>query len=327
MRYCCEFNQIHAFHVDHVDHVDHVGHVGHVDRGIFFIRVLFILQLLSAALVALLWSTSASGHVYGALSEGAHWKLEPSRLGCKLSQPLPSYGTAVFYRRAGETMRFYLESQRKTKFGGQAHIMSAAPAWMHTQPINSLGKVKVNNGVRPVDISHNLASLVMAELQRGRVAVIEHTGWYTQHKVEVEVNAVNFTEAYRDFSACLADLLPANFDQLERTTFLFDSGADWLRREYRARIRTISEYVGVDKSVARIFVDGHSDSAGRTGANWDMSRRRAEVVKEIMMEEGIPEEMIVLRYHGENFPVAKNNSVKNRAKNRRVTLRMEKASR
>lgn len=275
----------------------------------------------------LLLSEMAYGHLYGSLADNVKWRLEPSRLACKLSQPLPSYGQAIFYRRAGEKMRFFLDSQRQIKFGGKAQVMSAAPAWLHTKPLIPLGNVKVHNGFRPLDVKHNLASLMMAELQRGRIAVIEHTGWYKTHKIEVEISSVNFTEAYRDFAACLADLLPANFDQLERTTFYYDAGSHWLRRAYRSRVQTIADYVSVDKQVERIYVDGHSDNIGRSGANWDMSRRRAEVVKEIMIEEGIPEEMIVLRYHGENYPVVKNNSAKNRAKNRRVTLRMEKASR
>lgn len=279
------------------------------------------------AMALLLAPVKVFGHLYGALSDIAQWKLEPSRLACKLSQPLPSYGEAVFYRRAGERMQFYIDSQRKIKFGGEAKIFSAAPAWMHTKPVIPLGNVKVENGFRPIKVQHELASLIMAELQRGRVAVVEHIGWYDTHQVEVEVSSINFTDAYRDFSGCLADLVPANFDQLEKTTFLYDSGSHALKKQYRGRIKLIAQYVSADKFVDKIFVDGHTDSVGRSGSNWDMSRKRAEVVKEIMLEEGIPEDLIVLRHHGENYPVVSNNSKKNRARNRRVTLRMEQASR
>lgn len=283
-----------------------------------------VVAFLMLTAVSCLSSMSVYGHLYGSLIDTASWKLEPSRLACKLWQPVPSYGTAVFYRRAGEQMKFYLDSQRKIKFAKKARIFSAPPAWMHGKRDNPIAMVKESNGFRPILIDHNLASLVMAELQRGRIAVVEHSGWYTNHLVEIEVSSINFTKAYEGFVACLADLLPANFDQLERTTFYFRGGMHWLERSYRDRIKMISEYIAVDKSVARIYVDGHTDNLGRTGENWDLSRRRAEVVKEIMLSEGIPEDMIVLRYHGEHYPVAKNNSARNRAKNRRVTLRLEK---
>ena len=77
-------------------------------------------------------------------------------------------------------------------------------------------------------------------------------------------------------------------------------------------------------SVNGIYIDGHSDSQGRRLMNRDMSKRRAEEVTAYLISIGLDPNMITTRYHGERYPVVPNNSKKNRDRNRRVTIRLEK---
>jgi outer membrane protein OmpA-like peptidoglycan-associated protein len=47
-------------------------------------------------------------------------------------------------------------------------------------------------------------------------------------------------------------------------------------------------------------------------------------VTNYLISQGVPEEMITTRYHGERYPVVPNTSAENRARNRRVAIRLER---
>ena len=55
-----------------------------------------------------------------------------------------------------------------------------------------------------------------------------------------------------------------------------------------------------------------------------VSKIRAELVTNYLLGKGISKEMIVTRYHGESYPVVKNTANRNRAKNRRTTVRLSR---
>lgn len=94
----------------------------------------------------------------------------------------------------------------------------------------------------------------------------------------------------------------------------------------RARLDIVLQYMRADPSVNRIELDGHSDNSGNRLLNRDLSRRRALAVQDYLIANGVPEEQITLRFHGERYPVVANSSEANRAKNRRVTLRLERGA-
>ena len=81
-------------------------------------------------------------------------------------------------------------------------------------------------------------------------------------------------------------------------------------------------YVNADASVTAINVDGHTDSTGRRIYNRRLSKARAEAVRDYMATRGISADVIRTRYHGERYPIAKNNTKKNKLLNRRTTVRL-----
>jgi len=93
----------------------------------------------------------------------------------------------------------------------------------------------------------------------------------------------------------------------------------------RAKLDIILQFLKADPSVNRIQLDGHSDNSGNRLTNRDLSRRRALAVEEYLIANGVPKEQITVRFHGERYPLVANNGPANRAKNRRVTLRLERA--
>lgn len=71
---------------------------------------------------------------------------------------------------------------------------------------------------------------------------------------------------------------------------------------------------------AVIEVQGHTDSRGSDWYNEQLSERRANRVREYLIENGISADRLTARGYGESEPTADNDTVSGRAANRRVAL-------
>jgi OOP family OmpA-OmpF porin len=70
----------------------------------------------------------------------------------------------------------------------------------------------------------------------------------------------------------------------------------------------------------RVEVGGHTDSTGTAAYNQDLSRRRAEAVRDYLIKKGIDGSRLEAKGYGETQPVADDGTSAGRAKNRRVEL-------
>ena len=71
-----------------------------------------------------------------------------------------------------------------------------------------------------------------------------------------------------------------------------------------------------------IQVEGHTDSRGSESYNMDLSSRRAEAVKNLLVQKGVEPSRILTIAYGESKPIASNDSDYGRAKNRRVEIKV-----
>jgi len=115
-----------------------------------------------------------------------------------------------------------------------------------------------------------------------------------------------------------------NFDQVRKSQVGFPGGGVALEPLAQAKLDIILSFLKADPSVNRIQLDGHADNGGNRLTNRDLSRRRALAVMEYLKANGIPAEQITMRFHGERYPVVPNTSEANRAKNRRVTILLDR---
>lgn len=84
------------------------------------------------------------------------------------------------------------------------------------------------------------------------------------------------------------------------TTFGFDS--DQLSEQGKEKLNEIVD-AGKQVENMQVTVTGHSDRIGPEDYNEDLSRRRAEAVKEYLVSEGVPEESITIAAAGESNPI------------------------
>lgn len=280
-------------------------------------RKLLILQLILIPQWAL-------GHGFGARIDQASWHLDPSPLKCRLWQAVPNYGDAVFEVEAGQPLTFYIDSYRPVTRSGKAQMSIVAPNWRADINAKPIGDTALRKGKRPIELAEEVANQLLAELYGGMYPSFTHPGWYGQHSVTVDVSAVNFQSAYEGYVSCVAGLFPASFSDLKHSLLHFETNKYGIKGKLKERLDLIAGYISLDPSVKKIYVDGHTDSDGRRGHNWELSRLRAQEVKNYLEEQGVFPDMVVMRYHGEGRPARNNSNKANKAVNRRVSVRLIK---
>ena len=72
----------------------------------------------------------------------------------------------------------------------------------------------------------------------------------------------------------------------------------------------------------KVEVQGHTDSRGTDAYNLKLSQRRAEAVREYLVNQGVSESQLTARGYGETSPTATNDTDEGRAQNRRVDLKV-----
>ena len=98
----------------------------------------------------------------------------------------------------------------------------------------------------------------------------------------------------------------------------FDVNKDIVKSESYGTIKEIAKVL-TDNPNVKIKIIGHTDSDGDDKSNLDLSKRRAAAVKNVLVKEfGIDASRIETNGKGESEPIAKNDSVVNKALNRRV---------
>ena len=70
----------------------------------------------------------------------------------------------------------------------------------------------------------------------------------------------------------------------------------------------------------RVMIEGHTDNVGSDAYNLDLSQRRADAVRDFLLQNGVNPAQLTTRGYGKASPVASNNTAEGRQQNRRVEL-------
>lgn len=276
------------------------------------------------ALFIVFASLPAGALTFQTRMESVAWAVEGDAFECRLTQPIDGFGSGEFVRRAGEQPVFRLRSPTNALGSGGATLLAAAAPWQPGRGDINLGSVRMARTGVLFNSSQGQASRLINGLLDGRSAVVRNYTGEGGRAMEVRVLPVSFAKAYSDYQACASKLLPMNYDQVRQTQVGFPGGGIALDQAAKARLDVLLAYMKADPSVNQVALDGHSDNSGNRLTNRDLSRRRALAVADYLMAHGVPESQITIRFHGERYPLAKNNSAGNRARNRRVNIELER---
>jgi outer membrane protein OmpA-like peptidoglycan-associated protein len=254
--------------------------------------------------------------------EQSQWYLTSSIFECMLVHDIPNYGQGVFYHEAGEGLRFYTTTHKNPMKVGRAALVVEASMWRPGNQIWDLGYVDVEDSKQPLNVATKEAEQMMQGLTDGLTPTFTRVAWYSDESIRLKISNFNFMSVYSGYLDCLAGLLPVNFRQVEKTRVHFEIDKATLTDDDKKALDNVILYVTHDPSVTSIYVDGHTDSSGRRIYNRRLSKVRAETVRDYLINKGLSEDSIRTRYHGERYPVAKNNSKENKKMNRRTTVRL-----
>ncbi|MDO8698804.1 MAG: OmpA family protein [Pseudomonas sp.] len=267
-------------------------------------------------------STPALAITFQTRLENVQWTVAGDQFECRLSQAITDFGTGEFVRRAGEQATFRVSSAEHWQGSGSATLLAAAAPWQPGRGDINLGAIQGVAGA-PLNSSQLQAGRLLTGLLEGRSPLVRQRTRQGGDPMEVRLLPVKFSSAYHDYLACTAKLLPVNFEQIKEAQLGFPNGTE-LDSLAQAKLDIILQFLKADPSVNRINLDGHSDNSGNRLTNRDLSRRRAIAVMDYLMANGVPEAQITIRFHGERYPLVTNKTEANRAKNRRVTLHLER---
>lgn len=99
----------------------------------------------------------------------------------------------------------------------------------------------------------------------------------------------------------------------------FDTGKSQLKAGAKNTLTKIAAQLRTSESV-RISVEGHTDDVGSEASNMELSEKRAQAVRDVLVNAGVPAERITSSGKGEAEPIATNKTAAGRQQNRRVEL-------
>lgn len=140
--------------------------------------------------------------------------------------------------------------------------------------------------------------------------------------LEAEViNGVDDGDGCPDEGATLVELKAERIDIKEKIFFKTDS--DVIDERSHGLLHQLAALMSNHTEVTRVRIEGHTDDVGAEDYNQALSQKRAEAVREHLINRGIDRERLVAVGLGETKPVAPNKSRIGRELNRRVEFLIE----
>jgi outer membrane protein OmpA-like peptidoglycan-associated protein len=100
---------------------------------------------------------------------------------------------------------------------------------------------------------------------------------------------------------------------------LFETGKADLNTGASRNLDRLVQFLA-DHPERRVEIDGYTDSVGTDSFNLDLSQRRADTVKSVLVNRGIDSSRVTTRGYGKDFNVASNSDSGGRQLNRRVEV-------
>ena len=294
---------------------------------LLFTSSLFV--TVSIALFLTLMTTHAQAGIrqYSADLNSSKWQLaNDSRLQCTLAHQIPHYGQATFSAKASRqlNMEFELDMMLLPDSYSLAKVRSESPNWRPGYGGRVLADMKLYKQFNP-SLPKKVAWTMLSELEQGMSPTFYYNDWYSeQDEISVGLSTARFKGAYRNFVACVGNLLNYSFDDIAYTVLNYQSNSDKFTKASQRRVDMIREYLSLDPELELVLVDAYSDSYGGRWSNAKLSERRALKIRDYFVKNGIDANRIEAKGYGEKRHIASNDTTLGRGKNRRVVIQMQK---
>jgi OmpA-OmpF porin, OOP family len=106
----------------------------------------------------------------------------------------------------------------------------------------------------------------------------------------------------------------------------FQYGSAAVSAEAEFMLREVAEVMKAHAEITLVAVEGHAYLDVGKQTTGDVSRRRAELVRDRLVAKGVESRRLVVVAHGSTRPIENNATAAGRARNRRVEFRVEQRS-
>lgn len=282
---------------------------------------LFLLLMSVGCWVVGLGSVQVAATTFRSTLVDAQWLPVFSAYRCELRQPLGNWGSAGFERKADGGDIFFVRLERAEQLTGAHRVYAMAPAWGNTVQNLWLGDVYLSPQGEAEGSAVALMHIALAQQQRIWLQSLAAAD--NEPVVSVVLEPMHFVSAFNGWQACVAGLQPG-YEQLRRTTIYFPETHAALAGGELQKLQHIAAFLHEDHSIRAIYIDGHTDNIGNAADNVRLSKTRAQWVAAYLAEQGVDKQRLLVRWHGEKYPVVANYDSTSRDKNRRVTVRLER---
>ena len=227
---------------------------------------------------------------------------------------------------------YYLSNQKEQK---EALIwwIYAAPQPQQTQLVVAVKNHTEELARKNVQINWSQPAKIALWVQNGRVRAFINGEKHVDanqvelpaiNKVEILSSIAGANQAVGYRSVRFAESTP-DFSQVISASgryvshgILFDTGSDRLKPESAAVIQSIARGLEANPGL-KVLIEGHTDSLGNADQNLDLSRRRAEAVRAVLISQfKVDAARLTTAGLGATKPLDTNDTPQGRSQNRRV---------
>lgn len=286
------------------------------------LRYLFLIALLPAG--GMFSVPAWTDGMMSGLSAG--WSFKKERRSCVLEQR-SNFGVARFSGEPGLDMRFELVLVQDPSGDGLVHLSAEAPEWHPAWPdVDERGPVNHVRGGTKTMVGA-AADRLLRDLYKGRLLRLSGRGPFVDDDADVHAFVVmptRLAESHTAFANGRRWEMPGNFADMELTRIGFGTGQTTLSAADRSRLDVLVRYILADRRLMGIRIDGLSDARGSDRTNRTLSQRRAAAVADHLVRRGIPRALLSVHAHGAQYLQAQGLDEIAQARNRRVTVQLER---
>lgn len=106
--------------------------------------------------------------------------------------------------------------------------------------------------------------------------------------------------------------------EIKRVVY-FDHAVATLDEQYLPILKETAQLIN-ELSGYKVFISGHTDSVSDYQFNMTLSKKRALLIQEILLENRVDPSKMTIQWYGETMPVSSNITADGRSENRRVEI-------
>jgi outer membrane protein OmpA-like peptidoglycan-associated protein len=208
---------------------------------------------------------------------------------------------------------------------GKARVDERVARQQITQAEAERNRVLLEARTHEAERATSAAQSATAQAQAARAAAESATVTATQRAAEADAarqDALAARAEAADMQKALEELQARPTERgmvLTLSDVLFDTGAATLKPGADLALGRIADFMTANPET-RVMIEGHTDSRGSDSYNEDLSRRRAQAVKDALAARNISGDRVEAIGRGEGFPVASNETTAGQQQNRRVEI-------